>query len=270
MFVYSARGLALSSRAFFQPGMLALLYFSAEHTPLFAISIIPVLPTTLSRRERLGEMRMRWMFLLPWSTDVTGSPNHLRARAQNPDGDVFAAGLTSATRQWTTNLCQLGSMRPGLSMYSWQCDDVIPFFCSSRMANDPPTFFQLARELRDQIYDDALLSTTVATPPESIPPYLVCIRAAYRLGEMATPIQSRLELDLVVLKTPSSPDEDSWYCVMRENRLCFPYARIIIQTFNRALPPLLSPTQSVEACAFRRIQSQVGFWWWGAEEGPLV
>ncbi|KIK51930.1 hypothetical protein GYMLUDRAFT_979740 [Collybiopsis luxurians FD-317 M1] len=44
---YSARALTLSSKAFFHPGMLAMLYFPAEHkyavyTPLFASAMIPL------------------------------------------------------------------------------------------------------------------------------------------------------------------------------------------------------------------------------------
>ena len=44
----SARALTLSSRAFFNPGMLALLYFPAEHkaavyTPLFASVAVPLI-----------------------------------------------------------------------------------------------------------------------------------------------------------------------------------------------------------------------------------
>jgi GPI-anchor transamidase subunit S len=45
---YSSEALALASRAFFSPGMLALLYFPAEHTyavyaPLFAPISLPLL-----------------------------------------------------------------------------------------------------------------------------------------------------------------------------------------------------------------------------------
>ena len=51
-FTYSAEALSLASRAFFSPGMLALLYFPAEHkyavyTPLFASTIIPLTITAL-------------------------------------------------------------------------------------------------------------------------------------------------------------------------------------------------------------------------------
>lgn len=46
-FRYSAEALTLSSRAFFSPRMLGLLYFPAEHkyavyTPLFASAMIPL------------------------------------------------------------------------------------------------------------------------------------------------------------------------------------------------------------------------------------
>ena len=61
-FTYSAEALSLASRAFFNPGMLALLYFPAEHkyavyTPLFASTIIPLTVAALReiavlRRER--------------------------------------------------------------------------------------------------------------------------------------------------------------------------------------------------------------------------
>lgn len=49
---YSSRALTLASRAFFNPGMLALLYFPAEHkyavyTPLFAPVAVPLLATAL-------------------------------------------------------------------------------------------------------------------------------------------------------------------------------------------------------------------------------
>jgi len=61
-FTYSAEAFSLASRAFFNPGMLALLYFPAEHkyavyTPLFASAIIPLAVAALReimawRRER--------------------------------------------------------------------------------------------------------------------------------------------------------------------------------------------------------------------------
>lgn len=46
--MHSSHALALASRAFFNPGMLALLYFPAEHkyavyTPLFASVAVPLL-----------------------------------------------------------------------------------------------------------------------------------------------------------------------------------------------------------------------------------
>ncbi|KAG6899115.1 hypothetical protein C0993_000767, partial [Termitomyces sp. T159_Od127] len=51
-FLLSARAHVLSSRAFFNPGMLAMLYFPAEHkyavyTPLFASALIPILVAAL-------------------------------------------------------------------------------------------------------------------------------------------------------------------------------------------------------------------------------
>ncbi|KAJ3891189.1 phosphatidylinositol-glycan biosynthesis class S protein-domain-containing protein [Lentinula edodes] len=62
MLVHSARALTLSSKAFFHPGMLAMLYFPAEHkyavyTPLFASAMIPLLAAGLReiaawRKER--------------------------------------------------------------------------------------------------------------------------------------------------------------------------------------------------------------------------
>jgi len=61
-FTYSAEALSLASRAFFNPGMLALLYFPAEHkyavyTPLFASAIIPLAVAAL--RELLAWRRER-------------------------------------------------------------------------------------------------------------------------------------------------------------------------------------------------------------------
>ncbi|KAJ3508055.1 hypothetical protein NLJ89_g5968 [Agrocybe chaxingu] len=51
-FTHSAQSFALASRAFFSPGMLALLYFPAEHTyavytPLFASTVIPLFVAAL-------------------------------------------------------------------------------------------------------------------------------------------------------------------------------------------------------------------------------
>ena len=51
-FSYSVESFNLASRAFFNPGMLALLYFPAEHkyavyTPLFASAVIPVFVAAL-------------------------------------------------------------------------------------------------------------------------------------------------------------------------------------------------------------------------------
>ncbi|KAF9485053.1 hypothetical protein BDN70DRAFT_796635 [Pholiota conissans] len=61
-FAYSAQSFVLASRAFFSPGMLALLYFPAEHTyavysPLFASALIPLLVAAL--REYLAWKRER-------------------------------------------------------------------------------------------------------------------------------------------------------------------------------------------------------------------
>ncbi|THU93523.1 hypothetical protein K435DRAFT_670103 [Dendrothele bispora CBS 962.96] len=58
----SARALTSSQRAFFHPGMLALLYFPAEHkyavyTPLFASAVIPLIATAI--REFLAWRRQR-------------------------------------------------------------------------------------------------------------------------------------------------------------------------------------------------------------------
>ena len=59
---YSSKALSLSSRAFFDPGMLALLYFPPEHkyavySPLFASSLVPLVIALLReffawKRER--------------------------------------------------------------------------------------------------------------------------------------------------------------------------------------------------------------------------
>ncbi|KDR80088.1 hypothetical protein GALMADRAFT_136636 [Galerina marginata CBS 339.88] len=61
-FSHSAESLHLASRAFFSPGMLALLYFPAEHkyavyTPLFASAVIPLFVAAL--RELLAYRRER-------------------------------------------------------------------------------------------------------------------------------------------------------------------------------------------------------------------
>ena len=72
----SAKALTLSSRAFFNPGMLALLYFPAEHkaavyTPLFASIAVPLIAAavreivawrrgkkeTEARRKEKGKMK---------------------------------------------------------------------------------------------------------------------------------------------------------------------------------------------------------------------
>ncbi|KAI0318516.1 phosphatidylinositol-glycan biosynthesis class S protein-domain-containing protein [Amylostereum chailletii] len=59
---YSAKALTYSSRAFFNPGMLALLYFPAEHTyavytPLFAPMLVPLMATAI--REGSAWMKAR-------------------------------------------------------------------------------------------------------------------------------------------------------------------------------------------------------------------
>ncbi|KIM46880.1 hypothetical protein M413DRAFT_16477 [Hebeloma cylindrosporum] len=61
-FAYSAQSFGLASRAFFNPGMLALLYFPAEHkyavyTPLFASALTPIFVAAL--REFLAWKRAR-------------------------------------------------------------------------------------------------------------------------------------------------------------------------------------------------------------------
>ncbi|KAF4618900.1 hypothetical protein D9613_009941 [Agrocybe pediades] len=61
-FAYSAKSFGLASRAFFNPGMLALLYFPAEHkyaiySPLFASAVIPLLVAAL--RELLALRKER-------------------------------------------------------------------------------------------------------------------------------------------------------------------------------------------------------------------
>ncbi|EKM76786.1 hypothetical protein AGABI1DRAFT_108623 [Agaricus bisporus var. burnettii JB137-S8] len=66
-FRYSAQATTLSSRAFFNPGMLALLYFPAEHkyavyTPLFASAVIPLLIAALKeivawKKERRASVK---------------------------------------------------------------------------------------------------------------------------------------------------------------------------------------------------------------------
>lgn len=64
----SAEALTLASRAFFNPGMLALLYFPAEHkyavyTPLFASAVIPLIAAAL--REVMAWKRQRREELAP-------------------------------------------------------------------------------------------------------------------------------------------------------------------------------------------------------------
>jgi phosphatidylinositol glycan class S len=64
-FRHSSRAHTLSSRAFYNPGMLALLYFPAEHkyavyTPLFASAVIPLFVAALKefrawRKQRKGQ-----------------------------------------------------------------------------------------------------------------------------------------------------------------------------------------------------------------------
>ena len=61
-FTFSAEAFNLASRAFFNPGMLALLYFPAEHkyavyAPLFASAVIPLFVAAL--REFLAWRRQR-------------------------------------------------------------------------------------------------------------------------------------------------------------------------------------------------------------------
>jgi phosphatidylinositol glycan class S len=61
-FTYSAEAFNLASRAFFNPGMLALLYFPAEHkyavyAPLFASAVIPLFVAAL--REFMAWKRQR-------------------------------------------------------------------------------------------------------------------------------------------------------------------------------------------------------------------
>ncbi|KAJ7792947.1 phosphatidylinositol-glycan biosynthesis class S protein-domain-containing protein [Mycena olivaceomarginata] len=63
---HSATAQTLASRAFFSPGMLALLYFPAEHkyavyTPLFASALVPLVATAVKeikawRKQRRGEV----------------------------------------------------------------------------------------------------------------------------------------------------------------------------------------------------------------------
>jgi phosphatidylinositol glycan class S len=61
---HSTRALTLTSRAFFNPGMLALLYFPAEHkyavyTPLFAPVAIPLVVTLLREVSAWRKTRNR-------------------------------------------------------------------------------------------------------------------------------------------------------------------------------------------------------------------
>lgn len=61
---HSSRALTLASRAFFNPGMLALLYFPAEHkyavyTPLFVPVAVPLLVTLLKEVSARRKARKR-------------------------------------------------------------------------------------------------------------------------------------------------------------------------------------------------------------------
>lgn len=61
---HSACALTLASRAFFNPGMLALLYFPAEHkyavyTPLFASAVIPLFVAALRELVAWRKQRMQ-------------------------------------------------------------------------------------------------------------------------------------------------------------------------------------------------------------------
>lgn len=84
--VHSSRALTLSSNAFFHPGMLALLYFPAEHkyavyTPLFASAMIPLLVAALrevgawrkERREKEGAKK-----------EIEGKANGTEINAKEP------------------------------------------------------------------------------------------------------------------------------------------------------------------------------------------
>lgn len=61
-FSHSSRAHTLSSRAFFNPGMLALLYFPAEHkyavyTPMFASAVIPLIVAVLRELKAWGNQQ---------------------------------------------------------------------------------------------------------------------------------------------------------------------------------------------------------------------
>jgi phosphatidylinositol glycan class S len=65
-FRHSSRAHTLSSRAFFNPGMLALLYFPAEHkyavyTPLFASAVIPLVVAALRELKAWRKQRKERM-----------------------------------------------------------------------------------------------------------------------------------------------------------------------------------------------------------------
>lgn len=63
-FAYSAESFGHASRAFFNPGMLALLYFPAEHkygvyAPLFASALIPLLVAALRELSAYRQERKK-------------------------------------------------------------------------------------------------------------------------------------------------------------------------------------------------------------------
>ncbi|KAG6873091.1 hypothetical protein C0995_003137 [Termitomyces sp. Mi166 len=77
LFRLSARAFTLSSRAFFSPGMLAMLYFPAEHkyavyTPLFASAVIPLFVAAL--REIAAWRRQRKATALEGKSSHTAAP----------------------------------------------------------------------------------------------------------------------------------------------------------------------------------------------------
>jgi len=98
MLTLSARALTLSSKAFFHPGMLALLYFPAEHkyavyTPLFATAMIPMLAAALRelaawRKERKARAAAA---VIPEGDKNVNEPNSSDT-AVSADTDAMDAG----------------------------------------------------------------------------------------------------------------------------------------------------------------------------------
>lgn len=170
---------------------------------------------------------------------------------------------------------------------------------------NPPTFLQLARELRDQIYDDALLFTTLGKPPQSIPPESLssdivdasdsakyftlkwrlsfspgsCFGLMYSCRKVYTEMLESIErhdgvsfeLDLSIMKSPSSLDVDIWAKLdVWAEWVVLPICTYVIPTVQAqsglgehpaSLALTKSKCQNMRVSC--RIQSETELWWWG-------